>query len=125
MAGDGAHPDGQGADIDPARLPVWRQVEDERSLGRSAGRPGALSPDVANVETIQRAWRLVDELRNRGREICASAGREDRFDVEYGVALLYHTLRTIGFDLPIVKRLYAVYCAARLIDFLDDPLSER
>jgi len=41
---------------------------------------------------------------------------------KYGAALLYSTLRTIGYPrLSGFKRLLAVYSAAKLIEFLDRP----
>ena len=41
------------------------------------------------------------------------------FECGYHAALLYHTLRAIGYDtLPQLKRIFAVYSVGRIVDRL-------
>jgi hypothetical protein len=81
-------------------------------------------PIAASVSKgIDKAYRLVAKIRNAAAHIhgLSKVPQSERcpFFVEYATALLYHTLRVIGYDgLSPFKHLLAGYSAARQIEYL-------
>jgi hypothetical protein len=121
--GSGVH----ALDHSSGRLPLWCLIE--RDL---------VSPDWAKATIplggrerfVDRALQLVKGIRTRAREIRTEAwakahpgsnvgGDKGRFLVEYGSALLFHTLRHISYQsLSPFKRLLALFSTVELIEFL-------
>jgi Ternary complex associated domain 9 len=107
-------------DHSSSRLPVWCLVE--RDLA-SLGWADATIPLGGRERFVARAFSLVQMIRKRGRELRNATPRtrvsERTFLLEYGSALLYQTLRAIGYtSLSPFKRLLAVFSAAEWIDSL-------
>jgi len=107
-----------GKDLDCQQLESWCAADKVLAAWRSqapvrAGiRPAWDAPTVRAFEHCvcirQAAWRLHQEL--------APAIPEGDFRVSYHAALLYHTLRAVGYQtLPHVKRLLAVHSVGRLV----------
>jgi hypothetical protein len=71
-----------------------------------------------------RSLNLIAFIRNRAKEIqkylLGIQYNENDFIDTYFIALLYHTIRTIAYySLPITKRIFAVYSAAKLLNTLN------
>ena len=97
-----------------AGLESWVAMEDDLVRWRRT-----LNTAVAG-HGVERAFSLIQQIRDaaRARHI-AIAGSRTSFRKEYLVALLYHTIRGIGFaELPASKRLLAIYSVAHILDFL-------
>lgn len=100
-------------DLNSKEFPKWCEAEDwlmhwpsEDSFLRSLG---------AEYDSVKRAYQLCFYLREKAWEfhrfLCPSFSKAD-FILSYSAALLYHTLRTIGYDSVVhVKRVFAVYSA--------------
>ncbi|MBI5821364.1 MAG: hypothetical protein HZA88_20545 [Verrucomicrobia bacterium] len=105
-------------DHTPAQLTRWCELEKQlTSTDWSAAVISASSDSLP----IQRAANLIIDIRQRANAVHSTAYTRagvarSHFLIEYNAALLYHTLRAIGYDtLSPFKRLLAVYSAARLI----------
>jgi Ternary complex associated domain 9 len=114
-------------DLTPDQLETWRQAEDHL-ISPNWDAPVVLGGE--QVTGVERAVGLIQVVRRSAAASHAQAFkqvagdhsfRDDHsFRIEYFVALLYHTLRAVGYeDLSPFKRLLAVYSAARLIEVLD------
>lgn len=105
-------------DRDPSRLRMWMEAESQLA---SENWEGQVRLSGRNRTPVRRAVDLVRTVRLQAREV--QAGAFDRagiptpdFLAEYAAALLYHTLRAVGYDsLSTLKRLLAVRSAAELI----------
>ena len=111
-------------DLTPGRLGIWCKLEDSLS---SCDWPSELSHPAAIL--VLRAGNLVRTIRSHAARVHQSAsGPEapESFVIEYGAALLFHTLRTIGYrGTSPLKRILAIHSAARIINLLQTgPVSE-
>jgi hypothetical protein len=106
-------------DLTLTQVPGWCRLE---SLLHSDRWETAHLDCVAGVypNNILLTLELVRVLRRSAREVQGrDADAQASFDNEYLPALLYHTLRAIGFEsLVEFKRLVAVRSAARIIEKL-------
>ena len=81
---------------------------------------------VHSQDPVLRAYRLCRWLRMEARTLHDNFVGEDKtggdaptFHFSYNVALLYHTVRAVGYDtLPHIKRIFAVHSAAMIIKSL-------
>jgi hypothetical protein len=101
-----------------SQVPLWKALEDYLLKERGSKGPLNLPPDLFG-ENVRLSHDLVMLLRGRAKEV-QEQKKETRkapgFWTEYRPALLYHTLRTIGYDtLSPFKRLLAVYSSAELL----------
>jgi len=110
----------QALDLTCGQMESWCQLEDQLASGdwRSAAELVGKRVDLVN-----RAGKLIRTIRTEAARIHGGAlgqANHDSFMIEYGGALLYHTLRAIAFAVTSpLKRLLAVYSGARLIDLLN------
>ena len=105
-------------DYTHSQVPLWKALEDD--LLRERPRTGALNlPPGHFEENVRLSHDLVMSVRNRAKEVQYQkkhGGKVVSFWSEYKPALLYHTLRAIGYDsLSPFKRLLAVYSASKLL----------
>lgn len=104
-------------DLTETQLDIWCLAEDRLASERWEEMPNLRK----NSRLTKRAVKLIQYIRGEGsqvqREAFSRSGEQPGdFLTEYFAALLYHTLRTIGYEsLSPFKRLLAVYSAARLI----------
>jgi hypothetical protein len=113
-------------DLTDGRLPMWCRAEKHLlnllmcDDGSTAFRPNGKGNDTVRraVDLIQNVIRVEARKVHKARH--CTTRQPQSFAVEYGAALLYFTLRTIGYPrVSGFKRLLAVYSAARLIELLD------
>jgi len=113
----------EGKDLDINSFPIWCDAEDWLS-----GWPDddsqlcELAPDN---KSVQRAYALCWQVRKAAgdvhRRILRRRYSRSTFRLSYNAALLYHTLRAIGYDsLPHLKRLFAVYSARAIVQRIGD-----
>jgi hypothetical protein len=105
-------------DLTPSQFVIWRQLEDyllaegwaeERTWDGNAVYTGNVGLSLALVQRIRRYACRVQSQKN------PTVG----FLEEYLPALLFHTLRAISYtSLSPLKRLLAVYSAARMLERL-------
>ena len=107
----------------PERLALWRCAEDHQAGPEWASKCRLKG---AHKKYVERAIRLIQFIRNQAQEVHRAAfeSQSDHQSIgflpEYWLPLLYHTLRTIGYDtLSPLKRLLAVYSSAQLIRQLE------
>ena len=110
-------------DFTPEQLSTWCKAERHLASGEWEAK---CSIDGNKAAGVRRAVKLIRWVRQEARNVHAAAQNragisEPQFLTEYAVALLYHTLRTIGYEsLSPFKRLLAIYSSARLIELLTD-----
>lgn len=110
-----------GLDYAPEQLSLWCGLEDQLA---SHDWPGTVVPASPNCMPTKRAANLIIQIRQRAERVHASAYNRagalpSHFLTGYNAALLYHTLRAVGYDfLSPFKRLLAIYSAAKLIRLL-------
>lgn len=104
-------------DYTHSQVPLWRALE--KHLLRERWETGELKlPPAAFEPNVYLSHDLVNLIRRKAKSVQGQQGPKRRlsFWAEYRLALLYHTLRTIGYDtLPLFKRLLAVFSAAELL----------
>ncbi len=113
----------EGKDLDMNSFPRWCDAEDWLS-----GWPdddSQLSIIAPNHKSVQRAYALCRWVRQAADDvhgrILKTRHRRSGFRLSYNAALLYHTLRAIGYDsLPHLKRLFAVYCVGVIVQHIGE-----
>ena len=111
-------------DYSPDQFVYWLELQDRLHIHDLFEIDDDVSRDVSSGGTgVQRASSLIRFVRGRAFAICekrSDAPCRERLNVEYRAALLYHTLRCIGFEgLSPFKRLLAVYGVRQLLQVLD------
>jgi hypothetical protein len=105
-----------------SQLGIWREMEDalldqwdqKIMRWRSKGYAGNVRPCYELVQMVRRKAREVQQSN-----LCPGPPPGD-FLTEYWPALLYHTVRAIGYpSLSLFKRLLAVYSAGSILTKLD------
>jgi hypothetical protein len=107
-------------DYTPAQMCLWLELE-ERLLN-----------DWKQLKPEEQDWKqqghkanviccleLIQLIRNTAENIYSQAEAADDFPDEYWAALLYHTLRVLGYpSVSLFKRLVAVYSASSILEKL-------
>jgi len=109
-------------DYTHTQVALWREMQGQLLSGRWE-KPASVWNRKKSAGNVNLSFELVNRIRNRAKLLQERPvpGVDDlpSFADEYFPALLYHTLRTIGYpSLSIFKRLLAVYSAARILDRL-------
>jgi Ternary complex associated domain 9 len=104
------------------QMPIWQEMENRLLDQWDQKVPRWLSKGYA--ENVQLCYELVQLVRRKAQEVqqnnqCAGPPAGD-FLAEYWPALLYHTVRAIGYpSLSVFKRLLAVYSASSILTRLN------
>ncbi len=104
-------------DYTHSQIPLWRALE-EHLLNDQWDVSELKLPDAGFDRNVRLSCDLVNLVRTKAREVQRQkkAKCTMSFWDEYRIALLYHTLRAIGYDsLSPFKRLLAVFSAAELL----------
>jgi hypothetical protein len=105
-----------------SQMPIWQEMED-RLLDQWDQKASGWSAE-GYKENVQLCYALVQLVRHKAQEVqqntqCPGPPAGD-FLSEYRPALLYHTLRAIGYpSLSVFKRLLAVYSASLILEKLN------
>lgn len=100
-----------------SQLPLWKEMEDY-ILSDDWRLPKETWAADGYKDNVSLCLELIQLLRLKAAEVQQQMAGVDTcgFMEEYKPALLYHTVRTIGYyTLPVFKRLLAVYSASRLL----------
>jgi hypothetical protein len=107
-------------DYTPTQMALWLELEEHllndwkqlRPREEDWVQPGHKANVICCLELIQL-------IRNTAESVYRQAGAADNFPDEYWAALLYHTLRVLGYPtVAIFKRLFAVYSASSILEKL-------
>lgn len=102
-----------------SQMPLWKTLED-RLLSEENWEVGIRSwPWSVYRENVKLCLEMIQMVRNSAIGLKESEWRSDqeKFFDEYFAALLYHTIRAIGYEsLSIFKRLLAVYSSGQIIE---------
>ena len=107
-------------DYTPMQIALWLELEEHllndwkqlRPREEDWVQPGHKANVICCLELIQ-------IIRNTAEDVYRQAGSADNFPDEYWAALLYHTLRVLGYPtISIFKRLFAVYSASSILEKL-------
>ncbi len=112
-------PDGH--DLNLTTFPKWCKAEDWLSNwpADDTGLAGLVDEELSTM----RAYTLCQHVRSRAEnlhtQILSRTRQKPNFRLTYSVALLYHTVRAIGYEsLPHLKRIFATYCAGKIVEHL-------
>ncbi|MGH9753959.1 MAG: hypothetical protein ACREA2_14365 [Blastocatellia bacterium] len=101
-----------------SQMPLWKTLEDrllsEKNWEAGIG-PWPLS---GHRENVKLCLEMIQKVRNSAIELKPEwrSNQKEFFD-EYFAALLYHTMRAIGYEsLSVFKRLLAVYSSGEIIE---------
>jgi hypothetical protein len=100
-----------------SQMPLWKEMEDHL-LSADWQSPKSVWAAAGYSDNVDFCLGLIQLLRSKAVEVQQQMAGPDvgGFMDEYGPALLYHTVRAIGYHtLPVFKRLLAVYSASRLL----------
>jgi len=102
-----------------SKLPVWQGLE--RHLQSAAWEEDFVCRGAGCKENVRTAFCLIRDIRQKARTV--QQGRYDdprraEFPHEYRIPVLFHTLRFIGYSVPIFKRLFAVCSASEMLQQL-------
>ena len=114
---DSSREDLPALDYTHSQIPSWRALEEHVLRERWGSGNLKLPPGTFN-SNVNLSHGLVNLIRVKARAVqqLHGGGRRSGFWAEYRPALLYHTLRAIGYDsLSPFKRLLAVFSAAELL----------
>jgi hypothetical protein len=104
-------------DYTHSQIPLWRALE--KHLLRERWDTGELKLPLGVFDrNVTLSHELVNLIRMKAKVVQRQKmhNRRPGFWAEYSPALLYHTLRAIGYDsLAVFKRLLAVFSAAELL----------
>jgi hypothetical protein len=104
-------------DLTFSQLPLWKELEDHL-LADDWNQPKDKWTADGIKENVELSLLLIQSLRSRAVSVQNQIAGADngRFMDEYKPALLYHTVRAIGYSsLSAFKRLLAVYSAGQII----------
>ena len=101
-------------DLTFQQLAIWCQLEDQFT---SPNWNQLFSTARGDTKYVSHALSMITYIRTQAKEVHDNVfGTDATFERQYRSALLYHSLRAIGYEsLSILKRILAVYSAARLI----------
>lgn len=122
-----------------SQVPLWIEMEDllmselivnESASGDTAGSVDWDWKSRGFRDNVTLCYKLIRIIREKGREVqqkaldgCPSA---EPFAVEYLPALLYHTVRSVGYpSLSVFKRLLAVHSSGLILDRLIRQFTEK
>jgi hypothetical protein len=104
-------------DLTFSQLPLWKEMEDHL-LGDDWNQPKKNWTADGFKDNVELSLLLIQSLRSRAVSVQEQIAGTDNggFMDEYKPALLYHTVRAIGYSsLSTFKRLLAVYSAGQII----------
>lgn len=105
-----------------SQMPIWQEMEDR--LFNQRKQKAQRWPSSGYSGNARLCFELVQLVRRKAREVqqndkCPGPPPGD-FLTEYWPALLYHTVRAIGYpSLSVFKRLLAVYSAGSILSILN------
>ncbi len=105
-------------DHSPTQLPLWRELEKRLLADAILGEAGKWQPKRCHADNAALCWELLRCIRQAAVEVqgqkCGEPNPPEFFE-EYLPALLFYTVRAIGYDLPLPKRLLAIYSASEIL----------
>ncbi len=108
-------------DHSPSQLPLWAKLENQLLSKNKLGKPGKLESSPCHIENVALCWELLRRIRNAAVDVQNKPyGDKDtpKFFEEYLPSLLFYTIRAIGYDLPLPKRLLAIYSTSEILNKL-------
>ncbi|MBI3417048.1 MAG: hypothetical protein HY043_17285 [Verrucomicrobia bacterium] len=109
-------------DLSPERLATWLRLEEKLAAIGNFRKPPVPARFLKGQESIKRAFHIVTDIRSQAFAVHCKAFKKRNYRAfiqEYSTALLFHSLKTIGYEnLSPFKRLLAVASSTRLIEFL-------
>lgn len=105
-------------DYTPAQMPLWLELEAHLLNDWKQPRPKEDDWERQGYKTnVICCLELIQHIRNTAEDVYRGAGAVDNFHDEYWAALLYHTLRVLGYpSVSLFKRLVAVYSASSILE---------
>ncbi|MBI1760235.1 MAG: hypothetical protein HYR56_02255 [Acidobacteria bacterium] len=105
-------------DHSPTQLPLWRELEKRLLADAVLAEAKQWQPKRCHSGNAALCWELLRCIRQAAVEVqgqkCGEPKPPEFFD-EYLPALLFYTVRAIGYDLPLPKRLLAIYSASEIL----------
>jgi hypothetical protein len=107
-------------DYTPTQMALWLELEEHLLNDWKKPRPGEHDwKRQGHKANVICCFELIQLIRNTAEDVYREAGFTDNFPDEYWAALLYHTLRVLGYStVSIFKRLFAVYSASSILEKL-------
>lgn len=105
-------------DHSPTQLPLWRELEKRLLADAELGEAKNWQPKRCHSDNATLCWELLRYIRKAAVEVQAKpcgVANPPNFLEEYLPALLFYTVRAIGYDLPLPKRLLAIYSTSEIL----------
>lgn len=104
-------------DYTPSQMALWLELEEHLLNDWKQSKPEEQDWKQQGHKTnVICCLELIQLIRNTVEDVYRQAGAADNFSDEYWAALLYHTLRVLGYPtVSIFKRLFAIYSASSIL----------
>lgn len=104
-------------DYTPSQMALWLELEEHLLNDWKLPKPQEQNwQQQGHKMNVICCLELIQLIRNTVEDVYRQAGAANNFSDEYWAALLYHTLRVLGYPtVSIFKRLFAIYSASSLL----------